>query len=89
MRLASVNGSGCRLFFRVKVRKSLQAPQFGSFSRTFFLQLEEFVPRLKETKLGHRHFYEVHSVFAIPSSILIGCCAGLTQRQRLSRLHGP
>ena len=64
------------------------SPPIPQFFTNLLLQLDEFVSRLKETKLGHRHFYEVHSVFAIPSSILRGRRAGHTPRQRMSRLHG-
>ncbi len=40
------------------------------FFMNVLLQLDEFVSRLKETKLGHRHFYEVHFVVVFQCSNL-------------------
>ena len=35
------------------------------FAYSLFSQLDEFISRLKETRVGHRHFYEVDSSAAV------------------------
>jgi hypothetical protein len=49
--------AACFLFARCRIPNS---PTFaGSLSPLITTQVDEFVSRLKETKVAHRHFYEV------------------------------
>ena len=52
--------AACFLFARLFSSKTFHSIPF--FLTRVLLQLDEFVSRLKETKVGHRHFYEVDSV---------------------------
>jgi hypothetical protein len=49
-------------FLSARLFSSKTSNSIPFFLTHFLLQLDEFVSRLQETKVGHRHFYEVDSV---------------------------